>query len=74
MTNVLDEMHDWIADCCWGDMDDDALEALTAEDIVNGVEQHYIGGVNQFIADNAFPGRRCQECGSDDHFSLAHLP
>ncbi len=52
---VIKEMRAWVRDCEWGDLDPDGdvIDALTQTEIIRGVELHYDGGVDGFIADTA---------------------
>jgi hypothetical protein len=47
--NVLDAMHGWATDCEW--LDADTLDELTPAQLVRGIDRHYDGGVNGFVAD-----------------------
>ena len=44
----LQEARDWIADCF-----EDAPDDLTDWEVIDGIKRHYLGGVDQFIADGA---------------------
>ena len=46
--------RDWIADCCWGDLEPDEVAALRDEHIRLGVERHYEGGWTAFLADAGY--------------------
>lgn len=49
--NTIIEMRGWISDCGWSNVDPDDIPTLSDYVIVRGVEQHYSGGVEQFLAD-----------------------
>jgi hypothetical protein len=42
-------MREWVADCSWGDMDEESLAELTDEQIIRGVNKHYDGGIREFL-------------------------
>ena len=42
-------MREWVADCSWGDMDEESLAELTDEQIIRGVNKHYDGGIRAFL-------------------------
>ena len=46
---VIQGMRDWVSYCTW--LDSDEIETLTDDEIVEGVERHYSGGVKGFVAD-----------------------
>jgi hypothetical protein len=49
----IDAMKDWILDCHWADIDDeDEIHEMSDEQILRGVNRHYVGGVHQFLSDN----------------------
>lgn len=44
------QMHDargWIADCTWAD----DVTDLTDDEVLAGIERHYVGGWHQFVLD-----------------------
>lgn len=47
----IQEMRDWIADCIWRDLDEEQVAELTQGEVIKGVERHYYGGVDAFLAD-----------------------
>ncbi len=53
----LQDMRDWVADCTWGEGDNDPDEqqewiaAMDDETLLRGIERHYAGGIAQFLAD-----------------------
>lgn len=52
---TLKAMRDWISDCigCWDDVtDEDDVEALTDDQVIDGIERHYSGGVDGFVRDS----------------------
>lgn len=51
--NVIDAMHNWVADWAGVALNDDTLNHMNPEELADCVEQHYDGGVNQFMADCA---------------------
>jgi hypothetical protein len=54
MTLTNEELHyarTWVAECDWADLDDEDVAELTDEEIVDGIEAHYEGGVEQFKKD-----------------------
>jgi hypothetical protein len=45
-------MRDWAKDCQWADdTDSDFVDELTDEQVIKGVQQHYDGGLTQFVKD-----------------------
>lgn len=40
--------REWIADCTWRDLDPELLDELPADEILDGVERHYDGGLEAF--------------------------
>lgn len=49
----LEMAREWIADCTWGETDDDPenewVEQLTVAQVVRGIERNFCGGVAAFI-------------------------
>jgi ABC-type transport system involved in cytochrome c biogenesis ATPase subunit len=45
------DMRLWIADCPWADLDDEQVAALSDNDVIDGVREHYEGGIGMFLAD-----------------------
>lgn len=50
--NLIDEMYEWLTSLTWGDMRKTDFDQLELEELVDGIETHYTGGVQQFIADS----------------------
>lgn len=49
---LLKQMRDWVKDCQWGDVYDESdVDELSDIEILKGVDQHYDGGIKQFIQD-----------------------
>ena len=48
--DVLEDMRSWIADCEWQDLDDLDIEKLTTKEIIRGINTHFDGGVDAFMA------------------------
>lgn len=46
---VLADMVDWIGECNWSE-DFDPRE-LTDGEVINGIKEHYAGGLDQFLSD-----------------------
>jgi len=51
--NDIQEARLWIADCVWGDLEDDEIDSLTASEVLRGISRHYEGGWAQFLADHS---------------------
>lgn len=48
----ISAMRDWAKDCQWGeDQSSDFIDELTDTQILKGVQQHYSGGLAQFVID-----------------------
>lgn len=45
----LQEARAWIADCEWGDLDGNYQ--LSDTEVINGIKNHYEGGIAQFLQD-----------------------
>ncbi len=50
--NVIDDMFAWLTSLHWGDMRPADFDHLDIEQLVHGIENHYVGGVDQFVTDN----------------------
>lgn len=53
--NTYDEatikaMREWVADCVWRDLMAEDVASLTDAEIVAGVQKHYAGGLDAFLA------------------------
>ena len=48
----IQDMRDWIGECAWGDLDVDDIDDLSDRQVVGGIERHYAGGVDAFLADS----------------------
>lgn len=48
---LIHEMRSWIKDCSWPDIDEDDVDEMDEQEILEGVERHYSGGIDQFIVD-----------------------
>ena len=54
MTMTAEQLQDarnWVAECVWGDLEDGDISQLTDAQVVAGIQRHYSGGVEQFVAD-----------------------
>lgn len=49
--DLLTEMRGWVSDCVWADMDEEEIAELSRDQLLRGVEKHYVGGVRQFVID-----------------------
>jgi hypothetical protein len=49
---LIDEIRAWVADCEWGDLDEDAIADMSPDDLLRGVDRNYAGGVTQFYVDS----------------------
>lgn len=47
----LREMRGWVNDCVWADMLPEDIEDVTDEEILKGIDKHYVGGLVGFIID-----------------------
>jgi hypothetical protein len=48
----IDAMRDWIADCQWGEGEDDGwIDDLSDQQVIRGVARHYDGGTDGFRRD-----------------------
>lgn len=48
--DVINDMKNWIKDCQWGDIGEESdVDELSVPEILKGVQQHYDGGVEEFI-------------------------
>ena len=48
--DIIKQMRDWIADCQWDDLpDEDAVNDLSDEEVLKGVQQNYDGGIRDFL-------------------------
>ena len=47
--DAIKQMKDWALDCQWRDQED--IEEMGDEEILRGVQQHYEGGIKQFLRD-----------------------
>lgn len=48
-------MREWAAECVWAeaiDGDPGFLDELSDAEILGGIARHYVGGVEQFVADS----------------------
>lgn len=50
-TYVIIQARGWVADCEWGDLPPRRVAQLSRLTLVRGVNRHYEGGWEQFIAD-----------------------
>lgn len=44
-------MREWLADCEWPDMDEEAIGELEDHEIISAVSRHYDGGLTEFVRD-----------------------
>lgn len=49
----LAEARDWIADCGWRDLEPEEVAELSPEQIMGGVNRHYVGGWASFVTEMA---------------------
>jgi hypothetical protein len=47
----LSAMRDWVSECVWLDIEPEDVAELTERQIVQGIERHYVGGVEAFLED-----------------------
>jgi len=47
---TIKAMRDWIADCSWPDLPPEEVPDLTDDEVIQGVRQHYDGGLEAFLA------------------------
>lgn len=47
---TIKAMREWVADCCWADLDPEEIAELTDDQIIEGVRLHYDGGLEAFVA------------------------
>jgi hypothetical protein len=47
----IQQARQWLAECVWGDIDDDDINGMSDARIVSGIARHYSGGIEQFIED-----------------------
>ena len=45
----IKEMREWLKDCIWGDMEESDFDEISDTKIIQGIKQHYEGGVEQFL-------------------------
>ena len=48
---MLKDMKDWINDCCWANLELGEVYSLTNVEVLNGVQNHFHGGVEAFISE-----------------------
>lgn len=48
---IVHEMRAWIEECNWADLDRDQIQRLPEATVLSGVDRHYAGGIEQFVAD-----------------------
>jgi hypothetical protein len=49
----MDLAREWVKDCAWADVEEDEdVDDMSNEEIVDGIERHYDGGWDQFVADS----------------------
>ena len=49
--DLIKQMREWVLDCQWNE-DPDDIEEMDDNEIFNGIQKHYEGGVAQFIKDS----------------------
>lgn len=40
--------REWIADCCWPDLEPEDVEELTDDEVERGIRRHFEGGLDEF--------------------------
>ena len=43
--------REWMKDCEWRDLDADEIDDLDADEVIAGVDRHYVGGWSGFVAE-----------------------
>lgn len=54
IADLVNDMRDWIKDCQWNDVDDEDVDAMTDEELLRGIEQHYDGGLPMFLRNSNY--------------------
>lgn len=49
---LVNEMRNWIKECNWQDVEDEDVDNMTDEELIRGINNHYSGGIDQFIKDS----------------------
>ena len=47
----LRNAQNWIAECVWGDLEEEDISQLPEAQVIAGIQRHYSGGLEQFIRD-----------------------
>jgi hypothetical protein len=47
----LRNARNWIAECVWGDLEEEDISQLPETQVIAGIQRHYSGGLEQFIRD-----------------------
>lgn len=48
---TVEDARAWISECVWADLDPDEISDMPDDDVLRGVENHYAGGMAQFLRD-----------------------
>ena len=48
---ISKEAREWIKDCEWANIDDEEIDELSDLEVLSGIENHYDGGLRQFVKD-----------------------
>lgn len=46
---LLHQMREWALDCQWCDCDEEDINNMTDEELLQGIERNYSGGLQEFI-------------------------